>query len=175
MTWLDLVLWGLVALLSAFGAKRRMTGLMVGLGALVLFRLLLGVFARSSVAGLVFAAVAGLLLGLLGRSLIPRRRGPSLPATLLGGLGGFLLGLVLVLATVTSLPIERNINDQIVYPPRLLPLSMRAAVIDSELVGLGRDILLYPLLVRDGLIEPSSVLNGLHYFFVVGEPWGRSS
>jgi hypothetical protein len=173
MSWLDLVLFGLVALLSAFGAKRRLTGLAVGVGALVLFRLLLVVFVNSPWVGLAFALSAGVLLGLLGRSLIPQRRGSALPGTLLGGVGGFVLGLLLVFATVTSLPIERNLNDQIVYPPRLLPLSVRAAVIESRLVAVGRDILLYPLLVRDGVLEPSAVTAGLHRFFVVGEPWER--
>ena len=92
--------------------------------------------------------------------------------SLLGGLGGFLLGLTLVLALVTALPIGRDLNNRIVYPPRTLPIG-GAAVANSSLGELGRDILLYPLLERQGLIPParSGTLARLHGFFVVGRPW----
>lgn len=173
MSWLDVVLLGVVALLVALGAKRRLSGLVVGVGALLLFRLLLGVFGSSVWVGLAFALLAGLLLGLLGRSLSAARRASPRLASVLGGVGGGLLGLLLVLAVVTSLPIERNINDQIVYPPQRLPLSLRGAVTASAAVDLGRDILLYPLLVEAGMRERSGILEGLHGFFVVGEPWNR--
>ena len=83
--------------------------------------------------------------------------------------------MLFVVTTVTSLPIERNLNNQLVYPPRNLPISLRSGVINSQLVGVGRDILLYPLLVRDGVIEPSGFISGLHAFFIVGEPWNRRS
>lgn len=175
MTWLDVVFFGLIALLAALGAKRRLSGLVVGVGALLLFRLLLGVFSSSPWVGVAFALLAGLLLGLLGRSLsVARRTAPRL-SSMLGGVGGGLLGLLLVLAVATSLPIERNVNDQIVYPPQRLPLSLRSAVTASAVVDLGRDILLYPLLVEAGMRERSGILAGLHGFFVVGEPWNRRS
>ncbi len=173
MTWLDVVLLVWIAALTALGAQRKMTGLLVGVGGVALLRILLVVFAHNAAVGLLFALAAGLLLGFAGRALIQRRRGSALPAVVLGGVGGFLLGVVFVLVTVTSLPIERNLNNQLVYPPRDLPLNLRGAVINSRLVSLGRDILLYPLLVRDGVIEPSGVKSGLHAFFVVGEPWNR--
>lgn len=173
MTWLDIILLSWIAVFTALGAQRKMTGLLVGVGGLVLLRLLLVVFARSVSVGLLFALGAGLLLGFSGRALIQRRRGPSLPSVVLGGVGGFVLGVMFVIVTVTSLPIERNLNNQLVYPPRTLPFDMRGGVIDSRLVGVGRDILLYPLLVRDGVIEPSGLKSGLHAFFVVGEPWNR--
>ncbi len=173
MTWLDLVLTGLLALSTALGAQRRMTGLLVGAGAVVLFRLLLGVFSANLLIGLAFALFAGVLLGLLGRSLVQQRRGPSLPASLLGGLGGLLLGALLILSTVTSLPIEYNARGEIVYPPQtqFLSLGLQPAVTNSRLVGLGRDILLYPLLAQSNPDQAGGLLSGLHAFFVVGEPW----
>jgi len=173
MTWFDIALLLLVAALTVIGAQRKLAGLLIGAGALVLGRFLLLLFARNSLLGIVFALAAGLLLGFAGRSLIQRRRGTSLPASIAGGVGGLLLGLFLIGSTVTSLPIERNLNDQIVYPPRILPFSMRGAVTNSRLVALGRDILLYPLLVRDEVVKPNAVLSGLHSFLVIGEPWER--
>ena len=175
MTWLDIVLLTWVAALTAVGAQRKMTGLLVGVGGVALLRLLLVVFTRNAGVGLLFALSAGLLLGFAGRALIQRRRGSALPSLVLGGVGGFLLGALFALVTVTSLPIERNLNNQLVYPPRSVPFNMRGAVTNSQLVSLGRDILLYPLLVRDGVIEPSGVKSGLHSFFIVGEPWNRGS
>ena len=90
----------------------------------------------------------------------------------MGALGGLALGLVLVLALVTSLPIQRNPLDQIVYPPRDLPEPFNQAVVSSRMVLLGRDILLYPLLDAQGdLAASEGILRGLHSYLVVGEPW----
>lgn len=174
MSWFDLFLVTAVAALTAVGAQRKLTGLLVGAVSLVLFRVLLVVFDRSIFLGLLFALGAGLLIGFAGRSLIQRKRGPLLPGGILGGVGGFALGVLLLFTVVTSLPVERDVQNRVVYPPPLLPFGMQNAVARSALVDLGRDILLYPLLVAGDNIEPNGVLAGLHNFFVVDEPWERS-
>ena len=86
MTWLDITLLAWIAALTALGTQRKMTGLLVGAGALLLFRLLLVVFARNVGVGLLFALGAGLLLGFVGRALVQQRRGPTLPGQVLGRL-----------------------------------------------------------------------------------------
>jgi len=171
MSWFDLILVAFVAVLTVIGAHRKLTGLLIGAVSLLLFRVFLVVFDRSIFLGLLFALSAGLLIGFGGRSLIQRKRGPSLPGGILGGLGGFILGILLMFTVVTSLPLERDVQNRVVYPPPFLPFGMQDAVADSALVDMGRDILLYPLLVAGDGIEPNGVLAGLHNFFVVGEPW----
>lgn len=173
MSWFDFLLAALVAALTVVGAQRKLTGLLIGVGSLILLRFLLVVFEQSAGVGMVFALGGGLLSGMVGRSFIHTKRGASATATVFGGLGGFTLGALLAALTVTSLPIETNANNQLVYPPANLPLGMGPAVSKSQLALLGRDILLYPLLVEDEVIEPNSVLGGLHRFLVVGVPWER--
>jgi membrane protease YdiL (CAAX protease family) len=173
MTWFDLLLTLIVALLTAIGAQRKMIGALVGIGSLILFRILLVMLVQiGPVVALLFALAAGVLLGFAGRSLVQRRRGSPLPFTILGGVGGFLLGVLLVLSLVTSLPLEVTVNNTINYPGTGLPPVLETAVRQSYLVReTGRGILLYPLMVDAGILAPNSVLQGLHHFFVVRLPW----
>lgn len=177
MSWFDILLVLSFSALIALGVQRRLMGLVVGLGAVLLFRPLLIVLNGSPYIALVFALIAGLLLGLGSRFFLVRRVGTGLPFQILGGIGGTLLGCLLVLSVVTSLPIERNVNQQIVYPPNSLPKVVSSAVRKSRFVTIGRGILLYPLL------EPSSNFSGgtkfvyknLHDFLVIGKPWEGST
>lgn len=173
MTWFDLLLTLLLALLTAIGAQRKMIGALVGIGGFVLFRILLLMFIQiSPLVALLFALTAGMLLGFAGRSLVQRRRGSPLPFTILGGVGGFLLGILLILSLVTSLPLEITVNNTVNYPGSGLPPVLETAVRQSYLVReTGRGILLYPLMVDAGVISPNGVLQGLHSFFVVRLPW----
>ncbi len=178
MSWLDLVLVLIVATLTALGAERRLAGLLVGVGGVLLLHPLLLVAHANPFLGLIAALLAGLGLSLVGRRLFRMNRGGAFATRALGGLGGLALGLALVLSLVTSLPIQRNPANprEIFYPPRDLPAPVGSAVRDSHLVLLGRDILLYPLLNRQGDVHAGQerVLRGLHRLFVVGEPWNRS-
>ncbi len=77
---------------------------------------------------------------------------------------------------VTSFPIERNFENHIYYPPQNLPSPLAQPVASSRLVSVGRDILLFPLLdSQGGFTDRGSgerkVLQGLHAFFIIGEPW----
>ena len=172
MTWIDLALVLVAASVAALASERRLSGFFVGIGDVLLLRPLLVLAEINPFVGLVAALVVGLGLSFLGRVLLPPSRGGMWFQRLLGALGGLALGLVLVLALVTSLPIQRNPLDQIVYPPRDLPEPFNQAVVSSRMVLLGRDILLYPLLDAQGdLAASEGILRGLHSYLVVGEPW----
>ncbi len=172
MTWIDLALVLVVASVAALASERRLSGFFVGIGGVLLLRPLLVLADINPFVGLVAALVVGLGLSFLGRVLLPPSRGGMWFQRLLGAFGGLALGLVLVLALVTSLPIQRNPLDQIVYPPRDLPEPFNQAVVSSRMVLLGRDILLYPLLDAQGdLAASEEILRGLHSYLVVGEPW----
>lgn len=175
MSWIDLLLALLVAAFIALGAERRLAGLMLGVGALLLLRPLLLLGNSSPLLAVVLALAAGLLLALAARRLERVRRLATTPWQVAGGLGGGLLGLVLVLAAAVSLPIGFNEVNQIIYPPQNLPGIVAPAVSGSRVFRQGRDILLYPLLDREGEVSDSRrpVLKALHHYLVVGEPWER--
>jgi len=176
MSWLDVLLVISFSTLLALGVQRRLMGLIVGLGAVVLFRPLLLVLNASPYLALLVALVLGLLLGLASRFFLVRRMGTGLAFQILGGLGGAMLGVLLILSVVTSLPIERNVNAQIVYPPTQLPKVVSSAVRQSRFVSLGRGILLYPLFKEAGTTFNSGkdfMYKNLHNFLVVGEPWNE--
>lgn len=175
MSWIDPLLALLVAAFIAFGAQRRLTGLWIGVAGVLLLRPLLGLAAGAPVAGLLAALAAGLLLGLVGRNLLPSLRNGVWWQRLSGGVGGAALGVALVLALVTSLPIQRSPFDpnQLYYPPRDLPDALQGPVIRSWTVNVGRDILLHPLLEAQGAVpeDRAVLMRGLHRWLVVGEPW----
>ncbi|HEX7003149.1 MAG TPA: hypothetical protein VF168_03075 [Trueperaceae bacterium] len=173
MTWLDLLLALLFAVFVALGAERRLSGLLLGVGGVLLLRPLLLIGEVSPVLSVAVALLAGLVISLLARRLGRRRRLQSGRYALLGGIGGALLGAVLVLSTAVSMPIERNSLGQIIYPPQQLPGAVGDAVAGSRVLREGRDILLYPLLERQGDIGPrrSQVVRLLHSYLVVGQPW----
>ncbi len=173
MSWIDVALLLLIAILTALGVQRRLAGLLLAVAALLLLRPLLLLARVSPLLTLLAALVIGLALGLAGRGLSRAGRSRDRVSAVLGGAGGFLLGIMLVLALVTSLPIERNLSNQIVYPPRELPLPIARQLTSSRLVRLGRDILLYPLLEPSVTFTSSQqlVYRGLHSLLVVGTPW----
>jgi hypothetical protein len=173
MTWIDLTLLLLVAIVTALAAERRLTGLLVGLGGVLLLRPLLLLGDVSAFGALLAALAAGGTLALLGTRLTRSWALPDAAAVILGGAGGLLLSVMLLLATVTSLPIERNAHAQIVYPPQAINRSTAAALQASPLVQLGRSILLQPLLAGSGPATSSEqrAYAWLHDYLVVGTPW----
>lgn len=178
MSWLDLVLVAVVAAVTALGAHRRLSGFFVGLGGVLLLRPLLVLAHANPFLALVAALLAGLGLSMLGRRLVQQNRGAAGWMRALGGFGGLALGLALLLSLVTSLPIQRNPANpsELFYPPRNLPSPVSSAVLDSRLVLLGRDILFYPLLDKQGSVDAGQqrLMRGLHRLFVVGEPWNET-
>lgn len=176
MSWFDLILIFVFAALTALGAKRKLMGFIVGLGAVIVFKPLLLVLQGNSYVALFLALLTGLILGLSSRFLLVRRIGTAAVYRLLGAFGGAILASLVVFSVITSLPIGRDINGLIIYPSSSLPSGLNTAVRQSRLVEFGRDILLYPLLAseprlsgKEGLYEP------LHKFFVMGRPWEGSA
>ena len=169
----DLTLVLVVATTTVCAAQRKLLGLLVGLGGVVALKPLLLVAQLSPFVALALALALGVALGFASRFLPPQTKARAPGRTLAGGVGGFMLGCALVLAAATSLPLARDINDAVVYPARNVPLS--ATLQRSQLVEVGHDILLYPLLDRQGLISPErrAVLGSLHALFVARPPWER--
>ncbi|MBX3142957.1 MAG: hypothetical protein KF813_04315 [Trueperaceae bacterium] len=174
LTWIDLVLVLVIASLVALGANRRLIGLFVGVGALLLMRPLLSLGQGNPWFSIAVAFVCGLALALLARKLVAPGKGPELVFKIAGGFGGLLLGSAMVLALVTSLPIERPASNPgvIYYPPRTVGARLHGALEKSPLVTLGKSILLHPLLAdAEGSPQAQRVLSSLHTWLVVGEPW----
>jgi hypothetical protein len=175
MNWIDPLCLMIIASSTALAVKRGLSGLLIGAGALLLFPLLLWLAYLSQLLALALALLLGLALGFVGRHLA-WRNGPVSPShAALGGIGGFVLGTLLTLSLASSLPLERDINNLLVYPPRTLAAPISGALPGSQFVMVGRNILLYPLLAEAGQIAPGqrSLYAGLHRLLVFGTPWER--
>ncbi len=174
LTWIDFVMVAVVASLTALGATRKLIGLFVGVGGMLLLRPLLGLGQGNPWLAIAVAFVCGLVLALVGRRLVAPGKGPEWAWKVAGGFGGAILGVAMVLALVTALPIQRNPANEreIFYPPRDVGTQLAVTLQRSSLVMLGRTILLYPLLPEaDRSPREARVLSGLHGWLVVGEPW----
>lgn len=175
VTWIDPIFAVVVGVLAAFGATRRMAGLVVGVGGAILLNPLLGLADQSPYAAIAAGLLGGAILALIGRSLFAGRRTGDWWKRAAGALGGAVLGVALVLAMVTSLPIQRSPFDpnQLYYPPRDLPALVQGASQRSWTVAVGRDVLLFPLLDAQGMVPEgrAPLLRGLHRWLVVGQPW----
>ena len=162
------LLWLFIVVVSA---QRGLVGLIAGLAGAVFLKPLLLLADTSAPLALVVALLLGLLLVLLVRpfpGLSYRQPRWGYP---LGALGGAVLGTVLILTLLVSLPLGRDLNGAVQYPAEAMPFS--SLFERSRLVAFGRAILLYPLLERRGEISPQNrdVLSALHTMFVVGQPW----
>ena len=176
LTLFDILLAVGFAAFVGLSARRKLSGFINGLAALLLFRPLLAIFDGNLYVALILALVAGVLLGLGCRFLPPTQRSLDIPLTILGGVGGTFLGVLLILVSITSLPLGRNVNNQISYPSAELSTPLLASARRSPLVEIGRDIVLYPLLEPAGQITEGSkgMYRALHGFLVIGRPWERS-
>jgi hypothetical protein len=175
MNWIDLLLVLMIASVAALAAKRQLAGAVVALGGLLLFKPLLVLVHAQAVLGLVLVGIAALVLGLLGRLTARAIFVKPWLGRWLGGTAGLALGVVLALATVTSFPVGRDIHGRIVYPAPDLPVLLRSAVPQSQMVQVGRDILLYPLLEAASQVPSGQrvLLRGLHDYLIIGRPWER--
>lgn len=176
MSWIDLVLVLVFASLTALGAERRLSGLTVGLGGAIAFRPILALAGASPYAALGMALAVGLLLGFAARRVTVRTRAYLPLTSVLGALGGGAMGLLTVLALTTALPLGRDLEGRIVYPPRDVAPAITSALQGSRLIEVGFDILLYPLLEpQEGQYGQAEkvVYGALHGLFVHGAPWER--
>lgn len=179
MSVLDLALVLIVAALAALGAQRRLSGLLVGIGGVAALHPLLVLADLNPWLGLLGGLLVGLGLALLGRHVLQLARVTGPGAAVAGGIGGAAIGVAVVLTLVTSLPVGRSpLNpNELTYPPQTLPVVVRPVVQRSALVAVGHDVLFAPLLSGRERMTPerSAVVDALHRWLVVGEPWRRSS
>lgn len=174
ITWLDVALVLMVAVFVGVGAHKRLIGLFVGVGAVLLMRPLQTVASSNPGLAVAIGLLLGLVFGLAGRRLGLGRGHSHWVFKALGGFGGLLLGLAMLGALITSLPIQRNPANarEIFYPPRDAPAGLASTFQRSRLIAEGRSILLYPLLPTDSFAGGRRRLySGLHDWLVVGEPW----
>lgn len=172
---LDALFFLIMVAVTSLAAQRKLAGLVVGVGSLIAYKPLMLLASRNIWASLIAGIVLAAALGFGGRLLAPMLRLKTLPATLLGALGGMLLSLLVVVGFSVSLPIRRDLNNQIIYPPRVTSGALAKGIASSKILALGRNVLLYPLF--DPGIFPESerpILSGMHNFFVSGEPWNQS-
>ena len=172
--WLDALFFLTITVITALAAQRNVSGLVVSIGTLLVYHPLLLLSTRNLGASLLAGVVVAVGLGFAGRFLARALKLKNLPGSLLGALGGVLLGLVVVLSFSVSLPIQRDING-IVYPPTNVSRPLAQALVQSRVMQLGRTVLLYPLFNPDQFgSSERPMLEGMHNFFVVGEPWQQT-
>ena len=173
MSWIDLVLVLLLAVFISLGAYRRLSGFLLGVAGALGLPALLTLGRISPILAVATALGAGLVIAIASRWVARSRPLPGALFTTLGGVGGGLLGILLILGTSVAMPLGRNTVGQLVYPAQELPAAVSGAVQRSLIVRQGREILLYPLLERQGDIPESRrpALRFLHSYLVVGEPW----
>jgi hypothetical protein len=180
MSWFDIFLLASLAAFVALGAKRKLTGLLVGILSIPLFRVLL-TFADNGTSGIIVAVVmavlAGVLFGMLGRSSVFKGRGLELPLSIAGGVGGLLTGLLLVGALITSFPVSLSYDKaSVYYPSQETPKLLIDAANGSQIFGLGRSIVLLDLLDKTSLsTSQQGIYSALNGFFAVGQPWEKSN
>ncbi|MEZ4605492.1 MAG: hypothetical protein R2865_01450 [Deinococcales bacterium] len=124
---------------------------------------------------LIIAIIVGLGLAILAQILAVRLRPQKTMAMLLGGLGGFLFGLALVFTIIVSLPIELNVNNEVIYPANM-PTAIGNAVASSKLVQLGRDIVLYEIYEEYKITQQitsaaPAFVKQMHGLLVMDRPW----
>lgn len=173
MTWLDALLVILVVAVAALTAERRWGGVLIAVGGLLMLGPLLQLGQSAPLLALLLAVAGGLLLAVLSARLLRTPVNP-VPGLIAGSAAGLVFGAVLLLAVLTSLPVQVNADNTISYPPRNLPPVIQAAADASPLVGLGRTVTLQPLLA----VQPNSpaasqhpFTGWLHDWLVPGEPW----
>ncbi len=175
MTWLDALLVILVMAVAALTAERRWTGVLMAAAGIILVGPLMRIGQGAPLIGLLLAIAAGLILAIVAARLIKAPpAGMDRPGLIAGSVMGLVFGAVLLLATLTSLPLARNNQGQIVYPGVTSPPAVADALVRSPLVAYGRSVLLQPLLAGQPNSPASSqweVTRLLHDWLVPGEPW----
>ncbi len=180
VNWFDLTMLALLAASIALFAQKRLTGLLIGIGAPIVLRPLLTLGEKDPLLAIAFGLLAGATFGFIAQILSPRLRWSNRSETVLGGLGGLSFGVCLILAIVVSLPISVNRlhNPPTVDYPSVekLPTSLHENIKSSQLVEIGYDTLLYnlfgdePTKYMHSSID-SDLIEALNKWLVLGNPW----
>lgn len=173
--WLDYTLIVLVATIAGLFARRKLAGLVVGIAAIVLIKPLLMLGQINLWLALGVALIASIIVAFLGQFLNDKDPFPYSLQSLLGGVGGLLFGMSMLFALVTALPLD-IVNGQIIYPSNVGRTPVSLAIEDSQLVNIGRDILLYDVYVMNNLRQSINTANPdfvetMNGYLVAGEPW----
>lgn len=133
MTWLDILLVMLLALVTALGVRLGLSGLLWGLGSIFTMWLLNALIPVPFVVFLLAVGVA-VGLGLLSARmpLSPIHLAPQTWHSVGGGVGGFALGLVTILALSVAFPLS-SAQGIATYPSTNLPIFLRQAVAGSAI------------------------------------------
>lgn len=134
ITWFDALLVTLWAVVTALGARRGLAGLAWGLGG-VLVCFVSNLLARAAIPAAILTLLLSLALSVGVRRLLtdPLSR-PWFPVV--GGLGGFALGAVLVMTLTLGFPIGIRVGTEGktgIYPSVSLPPFLYSAVDNSAL------------------------------------------
>lgn len=173
--WLDYSLIVLVGIIAGLFARRKLAGFVVGIAAIILIPLLLRLGEINVLIALVVGIVVSIILALLGQFLNDKDPFAHSLQHLLGGIGGFLFGLSMLFALVTALPLNVS-NGNIIYPSNVGSNRASFAIEDSQLVNIGRDILLYDVYVanniRDRIVTANpDFVETMNSYLVAGNPW----
>ncbi len=127
-TWFDALLVTLLAIVTALGVRRGLTGLIWGLCALLLCLLVNAMTSSAALAALLSLLLSGAAAYAAARIFPQPYAQPWFQVA--GGVGGFLLGTLLISALALSFPLERR-GGQVSYPARTLPEPLYGAVGNS--------------------------------------------
>jgi hypothetical protein len=173
--WLDALFLLIMIVVTALAAQRNLTGLVVGVGSLIVYKPLMLLAGRNLGASLIAGLVIAAALGFGGRFLAHLVKLKPLVGSLLGIVGGVCLSLLLVVSLSVSLPIRRDINNNVVYPPDGWSPTLELTMSRSRIMQLGRNVLLFPLFRPDEFSSTERpILNVMHQYFISGEPWTQT-
>ncbi|MEM6431570.1 MAG: hypothetical protein AAF708_20195 [Deinococcota bacterium] len=173
--WLDALFLLVMIAVTALASQRNLTGLVVGLGSLIVYKPLMLLAGRNLGASLIAGLVLAAGLGFGGRIVARFVKLRPLTGSLLGAVGGIVMSLLLVLSFSISLPLRRDINNNVVYPPDTWPQTLETTMARSRVIQLGRNVLLYPLFRPDEFSSAERpILNLMHRYLVTGEPWTQT-
>lgn len=134
LTWFDVLLVVLMAGTIVIGARRGVAGLVAGVAMLFLWPLLSILGQLEALLGFFLALAGGWAIGLLARYAYATgivNATSDLARTLLGGLGGALMGAALVVVLALSFPITSTPSagqGAFAYPSDALPTWLRQGV-----------------------------------------------
>jgi hypothetical protein len=134
MSWLDVVLMGLLAGITVVGAKRGLVGLVTGLASLLLW-LVVNVFGGiHPLVGFVLALVFGFGVAWFGRNWLAglMQNLSDFANQAAGGIGGFILGFCLICTLALSFPRSDGVYGKR-YPSASLPIFLGEAIAQSAI------------------------------------------
>lgn len=173
--WIDISAIVTLAACVALFFHKRWLGVVIGLGGILLLQPLRILAELNPLLALIAALVMTIIMAFLGLYLNSRNLLDEIIERILGGISGFLFGLVVVLALASSFPVGLNSQGSLLYPDKM-PVAVQVAAKNSLLMKIGSDTALYQayeLYNQTSLIKSANVsfIRFLHSLFVEEDPW----